>query len=432
MRNYLIVVLLALVGNITQAQPLIALKLSGVQSGQHSTQVSYTQDKTFKDRTMDVSAIKKYIATLTNPDNMNIYDATHYLMVPLFYAFETRNSELEDSFDGLFSDALIDEVVSGKRGELNSLCFAYLATEYLRLYDVYDETKIYKDRNFSLYTKLRKFILDEWSQSGSLTFFGERYKFIGRRSRIAYIINTDKTNYPTGKEYYGAITDFELFTMAVGASLSAYELHRDGKISSELFELPVYFLNVLKTQTVTTERNGWLLQPGVWKNHPDYKYAGNTTATGVLNKKEVNNIGWDASHFARMPAFLNTLSSLFSPTSPDGKFLAVMKNGLANQFNNYVMTKPSNSNKLYTFNNFMDGTNGIYRYKYKSIPLGYAPGHNTLAVFFGWWKFLDDDDINNMYVDILSNYESYLKSPNFSTKSLSSNSDLYKEIIALK
>ena len=53
-------------------------------------------------------------------------------------------------------------------------------------------------------------------------------------------------------------------------------------------------------------RGGWLIQPVVRSDHPDYAYAGNVTITPDIQPKIRENISWDSSHSIRMAALVNS------------------------------------------------------------------------------------------------------------------------------
>ena len=53
--------------------------------------------------------------------------------------------------------------------------------------------------------------------------------------------------------------------------------------------------------------NRWLFQPGVWRDHPDYLYAGNDNLGENLLPMPVDDIAEDTSHSHRYPVWLESL-----------------------------------------------------------------------------------------------------------------------------
>ena len=79
---------------------------------------------------------------------------------------------------------------------------------------------------------------------------------------------------------------------------------------------------------------------------------------------------------------------------------------LSAQFFEKVIVPPSDEFPNYRTNNFMDGYNGIYRYNYPTHGLGqgYGPYELSGTMLLGWWSFLPDQSIRDVYCFITSRY----------------------------
>ncbi len=246
-----------------------------------------------------------------------------------------------------------------------------------------------------------------WRNEKGNVWDDEICHFKGKRSRVAYLLTHNLPYYK--KSYHAAVTDEDLFTMATGASLVGFELRSSTIVSPALVEVVFYFIQTLRQKAVFTEGDKWLLQPGVWSEHSNYLYAGNKWSSPNLKYKKVPNIGWDASHFSRMPGYLYTLSCIFKSKSEVGRFILRLQVGLSQQFMEKVVVKSRRSDNidLYRFNNFMDGSNGVFRYKYPSKPSGYGPFENYHHIFYGWWSLLGQQPITDMYKNLSHSIPNY-------------------------
>ena len=79
----------------------------------------------------------------------------------------------------------------------------------------------------------------------------------------------------------------------------------------------------------------------------------------------------------------------------------------------------------------MNGENGVFRYKFSAaLPKGYAPYGNATHVFFGWWKLLNDSQINKVYSEIYDNFLKY-QDEDLNGVDNSNIRLLYKQIVGL-
>lgn len=326
----------------------------------------------------------------------DIYDSSHLLMVPMYAAFKANEDELIAEFRTFFGKAFSQKEFSPEINKLEKIHFLYLFSEYLCLEKEF-QSRLPNHLVNRLSILFKEILIDPAWQWESKPFDG------GIEERIRWKINVEKVE----KSYYKALIDEDLFSLAIAANLGFLLGDR----------VPPYLQLVLKLiKTVFKEElsysetisKGWLLQPGVWTDHPEYLYAGWNQKKQHDFQKPVENIAWDTSHSHRMPAFLNSFSRFFRARNDrkTEKYFNQLKVGLVNQFLNNVLVPPSEDFHGYRTTNFMDGKNGIYRYSYHtdSKGLGYGPYELSGTFLFGWWSFLESQKIRQAYCYMAARY----------------------------
>jgi hypothetical protein len=281
---------------------------------------------------------------------------------------------------------------------LEKLMYVYMNLEHIKLKK---EKKIRKEDR-KLIHLYYQYIRELWLK-GDGRIYSLEQRYIGTRSRVANLLTSNEDFTP---KYLGGITDHEFFQFACATSMLGINLKYKQRPSMLLKEMAYYNLECYK-RFVSINESGWLYQPGVWSDHPDFKYAGNQTKGKNLQVKEIDNIVWDASHFSRVSLFLETLSNIFKINSDELKYINELKIGLSKQFLNRVVVFPDKNGSAIRFNNFMDGNNGIYRYKYvNENDLGIGPFANDTHVYMGFWAFLNTDTIIDLYYNMANgNYK---------------------------
>ena len=83
-----------------------------------------------------------------------------------------------------------------------------------------------------------------------------------------------------------------------------------------------------------------------------------------------------------------------------------LRNGLEKQFFNKVLVRPTAEYPCYLTRNFMDGSNGVYRWSYESLgnASGYGPNGVSGALLLGWWAFLETDRVRSTYRDLATEF----------------------------
>lgn len=361
------------------------------------------------------SALKQ---KLWNP--IDAYDATFNLMVPMHAAYrngnEVRVKQFCDFFTRFTSDYDKDSYQQlDKIGFLNRLQFLYLVSEFLVL------EKEYRHR---LHPILQNIVLHElklawespawWysqcvdnAKSRSDGFFFDK----GMKERLFWKINANKKI-----SYCTAVIDEEWFAFAIAADLYYLKAQSKQQIFFLKDILNMTYLTIFKgVKSKNAISQGWVFQPGVWSDHPDYAYAGNTDIRQGLKKSKITNITPDSSHATRWPLLLNSLARAYGSSKDyelQVEFTRNLRIGLLNQFLNVIMVKPDNSFLGYRTKNFTDGNNGVFRYKYDltGTNLGYGPFQLSGTLFLGWWIFLpqnldrDSRQLKKLYCDLARDF----------------------------
>jgi len=224
-------------------------------------------------------------------------------------------------------------------------------------------------------------------------------------------------SYSIEQEYAGAITAQDSLVLALGSDLKTY-LHYSGKNDDHLLnEIHETAFRLYQSGVVQTDNGGWLLQPGKLKAHSSYKYADNqsipsapecsspTTNEPKCNLKEmmVDGIGRDVSHFlAKWPIFIRIFMEASYDSVKKERFFRNLLKGIEIQLFDKVIIPPNDKIRIYRLTNYMDGTNGVYRWNYKGKGKnwGYNPSELSCIPFYSSLALIDSDRIRNWYKEL--------------------------------
>jgi len=328
------------------------------------------------------------------------YDAGHFLMIPLQAAFSFKDQSKINDFHQFFSRFMKDYRKDNvdTLNTLTQLHFLYLASEYLVL------TKTYEDQ---LPDELCNIVMDSiesiWNQPAWQWKICSISEFENMKKRIEWKLRIKEVP----RSYCRAIIDEELFTFAIAADLKTILLDESPEFIDEILDI-AYEVFSSEVVFLDTESKKWLFQPGVWTDHSDYAYSGWAEIRENLTEKPVTGIATDTSHSHRFPLWLVSLERAFDKQGDleKAQFIKRLRKGLAEQFFEKVLVPPSDEFPNYRTNNFMDGYNGIYRYNYPTHGLGqgYGPYELSGTMLLGWWSFLPDQSIRDVYCFIASRY----------------------------
>lgn len=306
------------------------------------------------------------------------YDAAHFLMVPMHEAFQAgklrRIAEFRIFFDRAHQNR--DELVKGR---LSRLQFLYLISRFVAL-----ESKVKPCSNAVV--PLGQWLGDEVNNAlTSPAWLWGRHDFPDMFQRLDYKLS-DK---PAARSYYKAIFDEELFALAIASDL-VYAFRGCSLTLPPAVSKANELHPVIWTTLGHTERGRWIFQPGVWTEHPDFKFAGHPALKSDLEPRPVKGIGWDTSHASRHPLFL--LSAACGQQGDERSKLNSIRKRLAQTFLDIVLVPPTVDRPAYLTRNFMTGENGVYRYGYgtKGKSGGYGPFQLSGTFMLGWWAFASD------------------------------------------
>lgn len=314
------------------------------------------------------------------------YDAGHTLMVPLHAAFQLNNKEWISDFSEQFYRFSINDInILGKVPaalQLDRLHYLYLAAEYVRLCQ--SNLDLCVDSNISRLTlRLQNEVQSFFTENTFMWY--ERQAFEGGiKEHITYKLEKIQ-NIRNGTDvwpkyhWYLGISDFDLFTLAILASVGTPEQ------KAEAVGIAKSVFNTYSSY----ENNRYVFQPGLWSQHPDYEYAGHAQLAAGLTPLPIDDLGGDASHAHRFPVFLASFRNAAQSQS-DYYYFQNLLSDLGQQFYTYVAERSSISPyRVPVIRNYMDGRNGVYRYKFNTVGgnLGYGPYSLSGILVQGWWGF---------------------------------------------
>jgi hypothetical protein len=348
------------------------------------------------DQKLWTNSIRPYLqAPLWRP--RDIYDAGHHLMIPLHAAFLWKVPEWKRDFElhfRRFLTAYPEGIESGVKQRLNRLHYFYLISRYLAL-SVDEDNNDFKIRlyNVVLIEVEKLWNTDPAWQWGRQPFIG------GIRERVLWKLDTKDVSV----SYHRAIIDEELFLFAIAADLLASSSLIGDVPSKTLLDITSVARRVFETEIVETEHGGWLFQPGVWADGPGHAYAGQMQKSEGMKEMPLVDVAWDSSHSHRFPLWITSLENANALGGEDNIFYQKLKKGLATQLINKVLIHPSEKFPAWRVTNYMDGRNGVYRWREKD-GFGYGPYELSGTFLIGWWAFLNNDDISSVYRDLASSF----------------------------
>lgn len=327
------------------------------------------------------------------------YDDGHILMVPLHAAFRRGDVVWEQSFSDhfgrlVFNRSTLPSVV------LSRLQYLYLASEFVVLAKK-------NGRQYLIPVGLPDLLFDEiqsyWQKKPAWQWDHAAFPG-GMRERLLWKLNNRRVE----KSYYRGLIEEDFSLFAIAADLKVYggtpaEQQVWNPVLEDILSLA---LKAFSQEVVSQPGGGWLLQPGVWTDHPDDMYAGNREARPGIQPAPVPGIPWDSSHFLRFPLWLTSYMRAYPVNSDRYRFYEGLRSGLDKQFFDRVLARPTSDYPCFRTNNYMDGSNGVFRWSYQSLgsETGYGPYGVSGAILLGWWSFLDTDRVRALYHDLAATF----------------------------
>jgi hypothetical protein len=326
------------------------------------------------------------------------YDTAHFMMVALHFAFKNNDAAMKSDFANFFQKFMNNDANLAKFKENSSLTqshFVLFITEFLYLSQKLNFS--FKERS-KLLRYSTEFFQNAWLNNG---WSWKVCKTEIQSKKQLDFVNWKISKIQTTPSYCKAIIDEELFNMSIARNLDIL-----GQRSSEITEATTAFKTVFSSQVAwDQDLSHWIFQPNVLKDHSDYLWSGYSEKKPDLKPKPNDFIAPDTSHSFRMPLFLDIFFRS-SKTLEEKQFYQRLKKGLSSQFHDFVLVKPSEEFNGYRTKNFMDGSNGLYRYAYttNSANLGFGPYELSGSLLISWWIFLADKPTQSAYCNIQSQF----------------------------
>lgn len=325
----------------------------------------------------------------------DMYDSCHYLMIPMYYAFYSGDEAYISRFAELFARFMED--VNGpdvyqfrEGGILDKLHFFYLCTQFMNLCQA------------NGYGGLIPEALPQMAQDFAADYLLNHGANWGVEPTVIQRMENSLAGKQYKRHYHRSFEDLDRFTLAILCDLKCFYILRGeayGGVLDTAADLAYRFLSS-PDYNQETEDGGWLFQPGVSSDHPDYAYTGNETITEDIQPKPREDIPEDSSHSHRLPLHLRSWQSA-QPNQARWELFPLRREQLANQMVNHVLQKVDGK---WLCTTFMDGTNGVYRYSYDTEGVG-LEGYDLSGTFLiGWWSLLGDERITQCYREILETY----------------------------
>ena len=319
------------------------------------------------------------------------------LLVPVHAAFMQKEAAWQQEFSDHFA-RMMQARSSLTDVDLSRLQYEYLASEFIVLASRSGKSNLIPPGlpEF-LFTDIKSL----WQEKPAWQWDHPAFPG-GVRERTLWKLS----NKNVAKSYYRAILDTDFFLFAVAADLRAYGgLDQQPDRHAVLSDILDITNRVCRQEIKLTDVDGWLLQPGVWADHPDFKYAGHSNPGQGMVPVPLRDVSWDSSHFMRWPPFILSLMKAYPEGSVEHHYYVDLRDGLNRQFFRKVVVPPSAEFPCYRTNNYMDGRNGLYRWGYANLgDSGYVAYKTSGALLIGWWAFLDTDDSRTMYRKIADEF----------------------------
>jgi len=333
----------------------------------------------------------------------NMYDAGHVLMVPLHAAFRVNVRSWQEQFSGHFTRFMANDNLSflaePEDLDLAREHYLYLASRFIVLAAESGNGLLIPP---GMVGKLYQEVNALWQQKPAW-WYENRFAG-GIRERLNWKLSQEVTT----PSYYRAITDHELFLFAMAADLRSFELATGTQHphSPDLRDILAMAFAVYGKYVVFRSDNTWLFQPGAWKDHPDYLYAGNDNVAENLMPVPVADIAEDTSHSHRFPVWLESLRYASRDDEQRSRYYLGLMKGLEDRFFNVVLRWPDKDFPAYRVTNFMDGRNGVYRWNYQTAGPnnGYGPFQLSGVLIEGWWGMFPTGRARDMCEDMTGRF----------------------------
>ncbi|GDY12620.1 hypothetical protein LBMAG53_14980 [Planctomycetota bacterium] len=240
----------------------------------------------------------------------------------------------------------------------------------------------------------RAWFLPAW-QWGRTPFPG------GMPERIAWKLTTPNPSLT----YYRAIIDEEEFGLAIASSLIVARRKLGMADDPDMIAALAWAGTIYRDEMVAHPDGGIIFQPGVYRDHRDYQYAGHQVLAPSLPPSPVDGIGPDTSHSHRTLVFLRQHTMAAQLLGQDATVFIRTARGFAQRFRCLLNERTLNGRRFWSTVNYTSGHDGLYRYRYVTTSeSGYGPGELSGTMTLGWWGGNADGGLADFYGDMLTTF----------------------------
>jgi hypothetical protein len=319
------------------------------------------------------------------------YDAGHILMVPLHAAFFLADTTWERDLAGQFAAYASrgSEPAVQPADRLGRSQYLYLASEFLVEAARSGRTDLIPAGLESSITAE----LDQIWNKDDVAAQGHKMSG-GLSARLRWKMD-DAT---PGPRYLRAIDDRDRMGFATAADLLVYRrLTNQSGAPGWLKGVVDAAYSIYKARVEWQPDGGWLFQPGWWDGYKDFAFAGTTDVSAAAPAPHPHQPE-DASHALRWSVWLRSLSAEAEGIPERKQFYDKMLAGLEIQLFSHVIVPPGDEFHGYRLNNYMDGSNGLYRWTASGAGgHGVGPYGLSGSLTMGWWGFLGTAKSRELY-----------------------------------
>lgn len=323
----------------------------------------------------------------------NIYDSGHVLMLPVEYAFAMGgNAQMQQDLHAMFSDYLQAFDASLETNILSRFQFFYLVTRYLSL----TQEQGFSADQQALYDRILEHLLFVFFEDSTRHAFSN----IGT---LAEVVQSKLDNKGQPVPLLRRVTtDLEFHGFAVAAEFAAMQRAATGEVTPEIQTILDLTYDTFQSEVVFTD-SGWLYQPGQWEDFMDYQYAGHDIIQAELQPLPVAGIATDSSHSHRMPLWLLSQERAYPDGDPRKEYYQMLSAGFTEQFMTVVYRAPDEDFPAPRMTNYMDGHNGLYRYRQNDAPhlkLAYEAFNLSGTLLISFFPFMYNEELASAYENL--------------------------------
>ena len=309
------------------------------------------------------------------------YDASASLMLPMHYAYRypTRfDVDPRIAFQRFARDSY-SNVEFENYSFVTKAQYIYFLTQYLSV----QSKDGLSDVDIAMLHWVSAELENVWLNDDAF-HWDKSLNLKGVKGRLEWNFSNPTTDF----SFYRAIIDEDWFTLAALNDLA--QIYSRLKLDFPLNNDEIKFISKqVITEFGQFEGEYWFFQRGVWHDHRDYIYAGQSIIVDEMDVAKIENIGVDSSHSHRMPLWLSS----FRNNNDDAfQLYSDVLNGFVNAYEDLVLTSKTvteNEAEIFLNNNYMTGENGVYRFNYETQGEGngYNPFELSGTLFIGYYAF---------------------------------------------